>query len=155
MASKNSVLITRDCRRWRMLSIQANRSGRSKRHRPQFCSTRRCQLLRRPGSIWLRFRSRRVTRPCGRREPRTSILAKKMGVDPEVFNRVIWKGLMGDKPYPTNRSGVDLRQHRAQLLKSQSTASVASWGRTNASAPMQAECDWDPLERIHRHFIFV
>ena len=46
-------------------------------------------------------------------------------VDPEVFNRVIWKGLMGDKPYPTNRSGVDLRQHREQLLKSQSTASVA------------------------------
>jgi DNA-binding beta-propeller fold protein YncE len=45
-------------------------------------------------------------------------------VDPEVFNRVIWTGLKGDQPYPTNRSGVDLRQHREQLLKSQ-TAAVA------------------------------
>src|SRR5258707_15145987 len=33
-------------------------------------------------------------------------------VDPEKFNRVIWQGLMGDKPYPTTRSGADLRQNR-------------------------------------------
>ena len=39
-------------------------------------------------------------------------------VDPEAFNRVIWQGLMGDRPYPTMRSGVDLRQNRVQLLKS-------------------------------------
>jgi DNA-binding beta-propeller fold protein YncE len=37
--------------------------------------------------------------------------------DPEKFNRVLWEGLMGDKPYPTNRSGADLRQNREQLLK--------------------------------------
>src|SRR5262249_25609017 len=38
-------------------------------------------------------------------------------VDPEKFNRVIWQGLMGDRPYPTERSGADLRQNREQLLK--------------------------------------
>jgi hypothetical protein len=35
-------------------------------------------------------------------------------VDPDKFNRVIWEGLMGDKPYPTVRSGADLRQNRQQ-----------------------------------------
>jgi Phosphoesterase family len=39
-------------------------------------------------------------------------------VDPEQFNRVIWQGLMGDKPYPTIRSGADLRQNRKALVKS-------------------------------------
>jgi hypothetical protein len=43
-----------------------------------------------------------------------------------MFNRVIWHGLMGDKPYPTNRSGADLRQNREQLLKSQSTVPSAA-----------------------------
>jgi len=55
--------------------------------------------------------------------------SKEDRVDPEMFNRVIWRGLMGDRPYPTNRSGVDLRQNREQLLKSQSTVpSAASMG---------------------------
>jgi len=30
-------------------------------------------------------------------------------VDPDKFNRIIWEGLMGDKPYPTTRSGAELR----------------------------------------------
>jgi hypothetical protein len=30
-------------------------------------------------------------------------------VDTEKFNRIIWEGLMGDKPYPATRSGADLR----------------------------------------------
>jgi hypothetical protein len=38
-------------------------------------------------------------------------------IDSGKFNRVIWQGLMGDKPYPTERSGADLRQNRQQLLK--------------------------------------
>jgi hypothetical protein len=38
-------------------------------------------------------------------------------VDPDKFNRVIWEGLMGDRPYPTVRSGADLRQNRDQILK--------------------------------------
>jgi DNA-binding beta-propeller fold protein YncE len=52
--------------------------------------------------------------------------SKEDRVDPEMFNRVIWHGLMGDKPYPTNRSGADLRQNREQLLKSQSTVPSAA-----------------------------
>jgi hypothetical protein len=54
-------------------------------------------------------------------------------VDPEVFNRVIWKGLMGDKPYPTNRSGADLRKNRERLLKSQPVSS-ASAGMTGGGS---------------------
>jgi hypothetical protein len=38
--------------------------------------------------------------------------------DEEAYNRVLWKGVMGDKPYPTERSGLDLRSNRAELLKS-------------------------------------
>jgi len=38
-------------------------------------------------------------------------------VDAEAYNRVLWKGLMGDAPYPTIRSGLDLRKNRAQLLR--------------------------------------
>ena len=30
-------------------------------------------------------------------------------IDSEKFNRILWEGLMGDKPYPTTRSGIDLR----------------------------------------------
>jgi len=39
-------------------------------------------------------------------------------VPTDLFNRIIWEGLMGDKPYPAVRSGADLRQNRAALLKS-------------------------------------
>lgn len=39
-------------------------------------------------------------------------------VDPEQFNRIIWQGLMGDKPYPITHSGANLRENRQQLLKS-------------------------------------
>jgi len=37
--------------------------------------------------------------------------------DAEAFNRILWEGIMGDLPYPTTRSGLDLRKNRAQLLK--------------------------------------
>jgi YVTN family beta-propeller protein len=37
--------------------------------------------------------------------------------DAEAFNRVLWTGIMGNVAYPTVRSGLDLRKHRAQLLK--------------------------------------
>jgi len=29
--------------------------------------------------------------------------------DPATFNRIIWEGMMGNKPYPTSRSGAELR----------------------------------------------
>jgi YVTN family beta-propeller protein len=35
----------------------------------------------------------------------------------EAFNRVLWKGTMGNVPYPAYRSGLDLRKNRARLLK--------------------------------------
>ncbi len=38
--------------------------------------------------------------------------------DEDAYNRILWKGEMGDKPYPTERSGLDLRNDRAALLKS-------------------------------------
>jgi YVTN family beta-propeller protein len=38
-------------------------------------------------------------------------------LDTQAFNRVLWKGIMGDVPYPTVRSGLDLRQNRDELLK--------------------------------------
>lgn len=39
-------------------------------------------------------------------------------IDADAFNRILWQGTMGDNvPYPTVRSGLDLRQNRAQLLK--------------------------------------
>jgi len=33
-----------------------------------------------------------------------------------MYNRILWKGLMGDKPYPVASTGKDLRQNRKELL---------------------------------------
>jgi hypothetical protein len=38
-------------------------------------------------------------------------------LDAQRYNRIVWKGLMGDKPYPSAPSGLDLRANRADLLK--------------------------------------
>ncbi len=39
-------------------------------------------------------------------------------MDADAFNRVLWEGIMGAHvPYPTTRSGLDLRRHRAALLE--------------------------------------
>jgi YVTN family beta-propeller protein len=38
--------------------------------------------------------------------------------DPALFNRVLWEGTMGSRPYPSARSGLDLRHHRDLLLQS-------------------------------------
>jgi hypothetical protein len=37
-------------------------------------------------------------------------------LDGALFNRILWKGLMGNKPYPAAPTGKDLRQNRAKLL---------------------------------------
>jgi hypothetical protein len=37
-------------------------------------------------------------------------------VDADDFNLILWKGIMGNKPYPVTPSGLDLRQNRAELL---------------------------------------
>jgi DNA-binding beta-propeller fold protein YncE len=44
-------------------------------------------------------------------------------VNPDKFNRIVWEGLHGDKPYPTVRSGFDLRRNRSLLLKKADVAS--------------------------------
>jgi YVTN family beta-propeller protein len=36
-------------------------------------------------------------------------------IDSDKFNRIIWEGMMGDKPYPTTRSGANLGHNSAQL----------------------------------------
>ncbi|HMD86474.1 MAG TPA: bifunctional YncE family protein/alkaline phosphatase family protein [Terriglobia bacterium] len=43
--------------------------------------------------------------------------SKEDQVDGAQFNRILWKGLMGSKPYPATPSGLDLRANRAQLLE--------------------------------------
>lgn len=37
-------------------------------------------------------------------------------IDGGRFNRVLWKGMMGNRPYPAGHTGFDLRQNRAKLL---------------------------------------
>lgn len=37
-------------------------------------------------------------------------------VDAVAYNRILWKGVMGNKPYPTGRSGKDLSHDRKSLL---------------------------------------
>jgi hypothetical protein len=37
-------------------------------------------------------------------------------VDGASYNRILWKGLMGNQPYPAVPNGKDLRQNREQLL---------------------------------------
>jgi hypothetical protein len=37
-------------------------------------------------------------------------------LDTPRFNRELWKGIMGSRPYPLERSGKDLRQNREALL---------------------------------------
>jgi hypothetical protein len=38
--------------------------------------------------------------------------------NPEKFNRIIWQGLKGNVPYPTERNGTDLRQDRCRIQQS-------------------------------------
>jgi len=38
-------------------------------------------------------------------------------VDPVSFNRILWKGMMGNRPYPATPTGLDRRQNRADLLE--------------------------------------
>jgi hypothetical protein len=40
--------------------------------------------------------------------------------DEAAYNRFLWTGVMGDKPYPTIRSGLDLSKKRSTLLNNTS-----------------------------------
>jgi hypothetical protein len=47
--------------------------------------------------------------------------------DVAKYNRIIWAGVMGDGvPYPTERSGADLRKNRKELLRSVKPASSSN-----------------------------
>ncbi len=35
----------------------------------------------------------------------------------DQYNHILWKGLIGDKPYPAKPTGLDLRHNRAELLR--------------------------------------
>ena len=39
-------------------------------------------------------------------------------IDFAVYNRILWKGMMGNRTYPTGPTGLDLRQNREKLLAS-------------------------------------
>jgi YVTN family beta-propeller protein len=54
-------------------------------------------------------------------------------IDAETFSRVLWEGTMGDLPYPTERSGLNLRRHRTRLLRKWR----AGEDRRNAAAPVR------------------
>jgi hypothetical protein len=37
-------------------------------------------------------------------------------LDPADYNRILWGGIMGDRPYPAKPTGLDLRNNRRELL---------------------------------------
>lgn len=68
------------------------------------------------------------------------------------YNRILWKGLMGDKPYPAAPSGLDLRQNRAELLARYEKAlrSLMIFGQTPAISEIVAAV-W---RRSYPHCLF-
>ena len=38
-------------------------------------------------------------------------------LDGKAYNQILWKGLMGGKPYPAASTGMDLRKNRQEMLK--------------------------------------
>jgi DNA-binding beta-propeller fold protein YncE len=62
-------------------------------------------------------------------------------LDAQKYNRIVWKGLMGDKPYPSTPNGLDLRENRAQLLQHYraTNAEQTSNHESQESAPKPAE----------------
>ena len=63
-----------------------------------------------------RCQSRRTTRSTGRGPRREWTSPTKIASIRADFNRILWKGLMGNKPYPAAPTGMDLRQNREELL---------------------------------------
>ena len=50
--------------------------------------------------------------------------------DASAYNRVLWEGTMGDRPYPTTRSGLDLRHNRKKLLRPAASTPVTAQNTT-------------------------
>jgi YVTN family beta-propeller protein len=49
-------------------------------------------------------------------------------IDFAKYNHILWKGIMGSKPYPEKPSGLDLRQNRSELLKHHEQQTSGSGG---------------------------
>jgi len=39
-------------------------------------------------------------------------------IDSAVYNRILWKGMMGNKPYPAGPTGLDLSRHHKEITAS-------------------------------------
>jgi DNA-binding beta-propeller fold protein YncE len=52
-----------------------------------------------------------------------------------TYNRILWKGLMGNKPYPDIRTGKDLRQNRKELLARYERSLKGTVKQTNLLSP--------------------
>jgi YVTN family beta-propeller protein len=50
------------------------------------------------------------------RKTQAFTFAKEDLNDASAYNRVLWEGTMGNRPYPTMRSGLDLRRNRDKLM---------------------------------------
>ncbi len=50
--------------------------------------------------------------------------SKEDALDFVKYNKILWEGMMGGKPYPATPSGLDLRNNRAQLLHKQANNST-------------------------------
>jgi YVTN family beta-propeller protein len=61
-------------------------------------------------------------------------------LDTPKFNRILWTGTMGDLPYPSQRSGVDLSKNRAALLD--------QWKRTIRQLPATAQTSTGKLPEL-------
>jgi hypothetical protein len=59
-------------------------------------------------------------------------------LDTMAFNRILWQGTMGNMPYPTVRSGLDLRKNRKQLLKQWETKRKSQSADANHQAEISA-----------------
>ncbi len=59
-------------------------------------------------------------------------------LDSAKFNRVVWEGVMGDKAYPSTRSGADLRQNRPALLAKYHAAPAKQVSQPSAKTTPEA-----------------
>ena len=62
--------------------------------------------------------SRRTTRSIGRGSPGEWTSRTPIGVDFYVYNRILWKGMMGNKPYPAEAAGSKLGHNQPESEES-------------------------------------
>lgn len=60
-------------------------------------------------------------------------------IDFARYNHILWEGLMGSKPYPSERSGLDLRSNRKALLANYRAQAKPPAAPLTAATPKLAE----------------